>query len=107
MRQAIQLLGENPDLLCHQVNRELFICELASNAFKILRGESVRPNYRALLTAEAVGEIAKSRWIVPRAERNSDFRLWRREQIDTLLSTEIPQLRKAANGKGAPLKIRA
>src|SRR5690606_13944765 len=74
MRQAIQSLGENPDILCHRVNRELYVSELASNAFKILRGEAVRPNYGGLLTASAVADMAKSRWIIPRAERNSDFR---------------------------------
>ncbi|QEG36233.1 Druantia anti-phage system protein DruA [Bythopirellula goksoeyrii] len=84
MRESIKLLGENPDILCHRIFRELYICELASNATKILRGEAVRPNYRGLQSAETVSDLAIDRWVAPRAARMREFRQWRRTQIDEL-----------------------
>lgn len=84
IREAIKLLGENPDILRHKVNRELFVCELAANAKEILRGEETRPNYRNLLSAEEVAALAIERWIAPRAKRMPEFRRWRRSQLDGL-----------------------
>lgn len=91
MRQAIQFLGENPDLLCHRINRELFVSELAENAFQILRGEAKRPSYRNLKSVDTISELAKERWIVPRAARMSDYRSWKNDSIDLLLKcNQIP-----------------
>lgn len=86
MRESIKLLGENPDILCHKVNRELFVCELAANAKKILRGEATRPNYRNLLSANDIAALAIDRWIIPRAKRMPEFRRWRRSQLDNLFN---------------------
>lgn len=90
VRQALQLLGENQDILRHSVNRELFVCELATNAMKFLRGESMRPHYRGLLSAHDVAELAKARWIVPRADRTSEYRKWRRSELALLLDPATP-----------------
>ena len=55
------------------------------NARKILRGEAVKANYRGLKTVSEIGEFARARWIVPRAERRPDYKSWKREQFRSLL----------------------
>jgi hypothetical protein len=46
IRAAFDALGFKADLLKHGIGREIFMCELAHNARKILRGEAVKANYR-------------------------------------------------------------
>ena len=85
IRAAFDALGFKADLLRHGIGREIFICEVARNARKILRGEAVKANYRGLKTVSEIGEFARARWIVPRAERRPDYKSWKREQFRSLL----------------------
>ncbi len=85
IRAAFDALGFKADLLKHGIGRELFVCELARNAQKILRGEAVRANYRGLKTVSEIGNLARARWIIPRAERRSEYRSWTREQFRSLV----------------------
>jgi hypothetical protein len=71
-------LGLNPKILHHGIGREVFACELASNAIAILGGRVKRPDYRGLLTVEEVAEQAKARWLMPRAARQPNFHAWRK-----------------------------
>lgn len=88
IRAALDELGFKGDLLKHGIQREVFVSTLASNAAEILRGIQKRPDYSSLKTVAEVSELAKERWIVPRAARRPDFQNWKPEYLDRLLKTE-------------------
>jgi hypothetical protein len=77
VRKALTLLGLNPNLLRHGVNREVFHCYVASNAKAILRGTAKKPRYDRLLSVKEVGQLAVEKWVKPRAARRPEYRLWR------------------------------
>ncbi len=104
IRQTLSLLGMNPNLLKHGINREVYICEMAANCHQILRGERKRPSYDNLLDIKSVGELAKERWLLPRASRYPIYKTWKRHKIRELLTasliqTAYEQERKMAGGK--------
>ena len=86
IRASLGLLGMDHDLLHHGINREVFICRLAKNADRILRGENKRPNFNGLLSVDEVSCLALERWVCPRALRQPEFSRWRREDILPLLA---------------------
>ena len=86
IRATLESLGIDRDLLYHGIKREVFICRLARNADRILRGENKRPNYSGLLSVDEVSRLAMERWVCPRALRQPAFSQWRREDILSLLS---------------------
>lgn len=88
VKQALSLLGLSPNLLHHGVNREVFACYLASNALSILKGTAKQPRYGGLQTVAKVSELARQRWIEPRAIRRPEFRLWRVEQLKRKLNPQ-------------------
>jgi hypothetical protein len=81
MRQVLSSLNLNPDILRHGIKREVFICELATNARKILAGKAIRPHYDQLLSVAEVTAMAKDRWLEPRAQRCPEYRQWRSEWL--------------------------
>lgn len=85
MRLALTLIGMRPELLCHGVRREVYVCELATNAKAILRGRHKRARYTDLLTVEQISDLARERWIEPRATRCPDYQLHRKDSILELL----------------------
>ena len=87
IRASLGLPGIDHDLLHHGINREVFICRLAKNADRILRGENKRPNFNGLLSVDEVSCLALERWVCPRAHRRPEFCRWRREDILSLLSS--------------------
>jgi Druantia protein DruA len=93
LRQGLSLVGLNPDVLWHGVGREVFLCELACNAKSFLTGRAHRPRYTGLRSVKEVGELARRRWIEPRAERCPGYRQWSKESIlQTLAPTaECPR----------------
>lgn len=97
IRQALTLLDLNPNLLRHGINREVFICEIASNSQQVLRGETNKPVYENILDVKSVGELAIDRWIEPRAKRNSDFSIWQRDKIKDMLYTSLIYSKKSGN----------
>lgn len=84
-RAALAALGFKEDMLRHGIQREVFMCSLATNAVKILQSGRGRPNLSTLLSAEAVADLAVERWLVPRAERRPEYRNWKAENIVGLL----------------------
>ena len=76
IRAALDRLGFRGDLLRHGIRREVFVCNLATNAAQILRGEHKRPRFNLLKTVDEVAELTKERWIMPRAERQPDYLDW-------------------------------
>lgn len=90
IRAAFDALDFKADLLRHGIGREVFVCEVARNAREILRGEAVKANYRGLKTVSEIGELARARWIMPRAERRPDYKSWKREHFRSLvLATRV------------------
>lgn len=80
IRQVLSMLDMDPDLVRHGLRREVFVSCVADNAVDILRGKRKRPKYDTLLSAQAVAALAINRWIKPRAAKNSDYLLVRREE---------------------------
>lgn len=85
VRAALDRLGFKHDMLKHGIQREVFLCETASNSLKLLAGKGKRPNLSSLLTVEEVGELAVQRWMAGRAERMPEYRQWSRDGIRDLL----------------------
>ncbi len=81
IRAALQALGFDRDMLKHGIKREAYLCRLACNAERVLRGEQVRANYSGLLTVAEVAQLALERWVRPRAMRYPDFVKWRKEHL--------------------------
>ncbi|MYE99335.1 MAG: DUF4338 domain-containing protein [Gammaproteobacteria bacterium] len=85
-RAALTALGFRNDLLRHGIQRQVFVCKFASNAASILRTGKGRPDLSSLLTVEQIADLALERWIIPRAERCPDFRVWKRSDVERLIS---------------------
>jgi len=94
-RAALTALGFKDDLLKHGIQREVFFCELAKNARRMLRTGKGRADLSTLLSAEEVGALAVKRWMAPRAERRPEYKAWLASNIATLL-TEKRNIGKVA-----------
>jgi hypothetical protein len=91
-RAALVALGFDEDMLRHGIQREVFICELANNALKLLHSGRGRPDLSSLLSAEEVAHLAVERWMLPRSERRPEFKIWERENIAALLGDQRSKL---------------
>jgi hypothetical protein len=89
IRAAFDALGFDADMLRHGIQRELFACHVATNAEKVLRGESHHAVYRHLKTVEEVGALARERWLIGRAARMPTYRAWKVEDFEKLLSSRM------------------
>ena len=90
IKQALSQIGMDPHLAQHGMEREVFLCRTASNTDKFLRGEHTRLLTKGLKSASEMAALARERWIVPRAARRPEFKLWRRESMTELLrATEV------------------
>jgi hypothetical protein len=88
IRVAFDALGFKADMLRHGIGREVFVCELASNARRVLRGEAKKAIFRGLKSVAEVGALARERWLVPRAARRPEFRAWERPHMEKLILTK-------------------
>lgn len=91
-RAALAALGFKEDVLRHGIQREVFLCQLADNAVKLLHAGKGRPNLATLLSANEVAKLAVERWMLPRAERRPEFKEWKAENIAALLGDQGPKL---------------
>ena len=57
-RAALGALGFKEDMLRHGIQREVFMCELADNAVRLLHSGRGRPKLSSLLTAEEIAKLA-------------------------------------------------
>ena len=88
IRAGLQAVGMSPDLLRHGIKRELFFCELASNAMAFLRCNNLEePDYEGLESAADVSAMALERWTIPRARWDTSYCAWRRTQLRDLLGS--------------------
>lgn len=98
IRKVLSRMNLNPDLMRHGITREVLACQLADNAAKALK-DGNKATFRNLLSLEDVSELARERWIVPRAERMPGYRAWSRDGIrDLLRHRAMASGRQAANG---------
>lgn len=98
IRAALNALDFNENILRHGIQREVFISRLASNAFEVLRTGVVEPDTSNLLSVAEISDLARDRWIVPRATRGEiDYRSWRRDMIPQLINgrVEMPPVAKS------------
>lgn len=94
VRLALKSLGMNPDILRHNLKREVFFCSLAANANQVLRCRGVRPNFLGLQDTATISMAARIRWILPRAVSRPEFRQWTVD--DTIQQIRGQQLPVAA-----------
>jgi hypothetical protein len=104
IRVAFDILGLKAHLLKHGIGREVFACELATNAMKILRGQGKRAMYRTLKSVAEVGALARERWLIPRSLRTPEYRNWRRSDIAALVLTNAGQFRDLDQHDEIPMK---
>ena len=97
-RAALKALGLGEELLRHGIQRQVFMCSFASNAVTILRTGKGRPDLSTLLTVQQIADLALDRWILPRARRRPEYRLWSRSKVLELLREPIvTQSRRVAS----------
>jgi len=89
IKSAFQLIGLDPDLLRHGAQRQVFACQLASNALRVLRGDSSVARYGSLLSAQEVGRLAIERWMLPRSRRRPEYLAWKAEWVQQLLEPSL------------------
>lgn len=75
-RAALSALGFKDDLMRHGIQREVFICQLANNATRIMQTGKGQPDLTSLLSAKDIAEQAVERWIIPRSRRRPEYRDW-------------------------------
>ena len=80
-RAALDKLGFKDDLLRHGIQREVFICLLASNAEKLLRTGKGSPDLSSLLSVREVAQLALERWILPRSQQRSEYQYWTSDDL--------------------------
>jgi len=97
IRAAFDALGFKPNLLRHGIGREVFVCEFARNARKILRGEAIKPNYRGIKTVAEIGALARTRWLIPRAARRPEYKDWQLQQFRALIFSSRQRTRHLAS----------
>lgn len=88
IRHTLSSLNLNPNLLRHGINREVFLCQLASNVTRFLAGKAKHARYKGLLSIGEVAKLSLARWVVPRAIRITEYRNWKRANILDLLKAE-------------------
>ena len=85
IRAAFDALGFKADLLKHGIGREVFACDIASNAKNVLSGKAKRATYKNLKTVSEVGALARDRWMVSRAIHRREYLEWTRDQLEALV----------------------
>lgn len=85
-RTALELIGMRSNLMRHGVKREVFVCEMASNSVKFLKGEEAKLDIGGLKSVEEVGALACKRWLIPRAARKTEFLTWTKQDLVDLVS---------------------
>lgn len=92
-RAALLALGFKDDLMRHGIQREVFICQIASNATKILQTGKGKPEVSSLLSVKSIADMALDRWVIPRANRTPGFKYWRPNDLIGLFGSQAEVLR--------------
>lgn len=101
IRAALAALDFNENILRHGIQREVFISKLATNAYDVLRTGAEVPDISDLLSVADISDLARDRWMVPRAERGEiDYRGWQRSMIPRLIKGRLNSARVAERRAG-------
>lgn len=92
-RAALLALGFKDDLMRHGIQREVFICQIASNATKILQTGKGKPEISSLLSVKEIADMALDRWMIPRANSAPDFKYWTPSDLIELFGSQAKVLR--------------
>jgi hypothetical protein len=84
VRTALECLDLSPDLLKHGIKRGVYLAPLASNTASFLRGEAKRLHWHHRPLTSIV-DYWRERWMLPRSERDSSFRLFDREEWNQIV----------------------
>lgn len=79
VRKALSKLGFPEEMLNHGIKRELFVAPLALNARSFLKGKAVKPIFFNRPFAK-ISRFWRERWLLPRADRDSTYREFDREE---------------------------
>jgi hypothetical protein len=90
IRKALSDLDINESVLRHGIQREVFICPFGPNALEILKTGKGKLDISNLKTVQQISDLARDRWIIPRAERQPEYREWKRDRIPGLISGIAP-----------------
>ncbi|MFG5862625.1 Druantia anti-phage system protein DruA [Metapseudomonas sp. CR1201] len=93
MKAALSALGFKQNLMRHGIQREVFICQLASNATEILQTGKGQPDLTSLLSAKEIAEQAVSRWMIPRSRRRPEYRDWTSSDLVDMYGNQARNLR--------------
>ena len=96
IRRALAALEIHEFVLKHGIQREVFLCPFGPNALAILKTGKGKLDASTLQSVAQISDLARARWIVPRAERRPEYREWKRESILQLITgaASIPIKRK-------------
>jgi hypothetical protein len=81
IRACLDALDFNEATLKHGIKREVFFCELASNATAILKKGKGKPKLQGLQRVDDIARAAVNRWMVPRALRRPEYLSWTRDDM--------------------------
>ena len=87
LRQGLEGIGLNSDLLRHGLRREVFLAPLARQWQEYLRGETDRPGWYRYKLGDLSSHY-RDRWAIPRAERNPEFREFNRDSLKLVAGCE-------------------
>jgi hypothetical protein len=86
-RRASQLVGVSDNLLEHGVQREIFFFPLLVNLNDYIQNPQIVPIYYNM-PFDNLASWWKRRWLLERANRIDDWKLWKREQIAQIIMVE-------------------
>jgi hypothetical protein len=95
IRRALDVLNINQSVLRHGIQREVFICAFGPNALDILKSGKGQLDTSGLLTVQQISDLARERWIVPRAGRRPEYREWDRQRILELIKRIAPPVARS------------
>ena len=80
VKKTLKILEMPNSFINHKVCREVVIAPFGKNTFEFLRGEKSMINSIALAPSDTL-DIFRERWLLPRAMRNSDYRLFKNQEF--------------------------
>ncbi|WP_059002900.1 Druantia anti-phage system protein DruA [Pseudomonas syringae] len=92
-RAALSALGFKDDLMRHGVQREVFVCQLACNATKILQSGKGKPDISSLLSVNEISALALDRWVIKRAVNTPHYQHWNSSDLIDLFGSQTQLLR--------------
>ncbi len=94
IKVALHALGVSESVLRHGIQREVFVCKMAENAYEVLKTGESAPDTSTLRTVAEISDLVRDRWMAPRASR-IDYGAWKRDSIAGLIQgvVDLPRAR--------------